>query len=58
MIIYKDGVSVESFAGFIPEQNITNKANSHLYRIKFDNLFLFNDFNEVKNTIKKQSILY
>ena len=30
MIIFKDGVPVENLAGFMPEQNITNKVKSHL----------------------------
>jgi thioredoxin 1 len=30
MIIFKDGVPVENLAGFMPEQNITTKINSHL----------------------------
>lgn len=30
MIIFKDGVPVESLAGFMPEQNITNKLNAYL----------------------------
>ena len=30
MIIFKDGVPVENLAGFMPEQNITNKVNAHL----------------------------
>ena len=30
MIIFKDGVPVEILAGFMPEQNITNKVNAHL----------------------------
>lgn len=30
MIIFKDGVPVESLAGFMPEQNITSKVNSYL----------------------------
>jgi len=30
MIIFKDGVPVENLAGFMPEQNITNKVNTHL----------------------------
>jgi len=30
MIIFKNGVPVENLAGFMPEQNITNKVNAHL----------------------------
>ena len=30
MIIFKDGVPVENLAGFMPEQNITNKVNAYL----------------------------
>ena len=30
MIIFKDGVPVENLAGFMPEQNITNKVKEHL----------------------------
>ena len=30
MIIFKDGVPVENLAGFMPEQNITNKVNVYL----------------------------
>jgi len=30
MIIFKDGVPVENLAGFMPEQNITNKVNAHI----------------------------
>lgn len=30
MIIFKDGVPVENLAGFMPEQNITNKVKAYL----------------------------
>lgn len=30
MIIFKDGVPVENLTGFMPEQNITSKVNTHL----------------------------
>jgi thioredoxin 1 len=30
MVKFKDGVPVENLAGFMPEQNITNKVNAYL----------------------------
>lgn len=30
MIIFKDGVQMENLAGFMPEQNITNKVKAYL----------------------------
>ncbi|EKQ50859.1 MULTISPECIES: thioredoxin [unclassified Clostridium] len=30
MIIFKDGIQMENLAGFMPEQNITNKVKSYL----------------------------